>query len=506
MHPDRTPGQMKQWIDSLSLSDVHATVTQLHEVLASQNKFPLDNEEQIDLLETYRELADEILMSYDDITLRTLPLEPEQRGQLSQSITGIFLSLSRGYHTAIERADTAHETPSESAWLLLATYRAMEYLALAALYSCKLRADIPAVVWSASKKLYLFAERHNVTGKKIRKAADHAVPPTIETLFKQLMLFAVADPYRWPSAEVHELFLCLETYAPSVLFTSSGAPLGGLVYQLDMENDTAPHLLLLDIPAPIAANVRGLDCAPALAHIKQDIEKSGSSVDALSHDREGRLLAEFYKRTRAPRMRSEPRTATQHPVRIAIGLDATCYFLSHPAHAHRDQQCHLVSGIEVCEDENAFEMTQWTTVNENVNGYMLVADGETTHAQPPAGEVLALADHDLHGTPRLRVGFVRWVRKLKSASVSVGVEILEGEPQPARCARTSMSTQGTATAAIFFPARKGQSPALLIPAWLYAPAATVSVEIGTENKLLDMDLPLSESPLYVLAAVLASKR
>ncbi len=504
MKLDHTLRQMKQWIVSLSLSDVRETVAQLHEAIASQNQLLLSNEDRVDLLETYRDLADEILMSYDDITLRTLPLEPEQRGKLSQSITEIFLTLSRAYRIVIEHAAAEHETPGESGWLLLATYRAIEYLALAALYSCKLRADIPAVVWSTSKQLYRFAERHAVTDKKIRKAVGHAVTPTIETLFKQLLLFAISDPYRWPSAEVHELFISLETYAPSVLITASTASPGGPVYQLDMENDAAPHLLAMDTVPSITASMRWVDCTPALAHIKQVIENSGSSVDALIHEREGRLLAEFYKRMRAPRTRSESRTATHHAARIAVGLEASCYFLSEPERAHRDKQCRIVSGIEVCEDDNAFEMTEWTAVNENLNGYMLVADAETAHAEPPVGELFVLADHDIHGVPRLRIGLVRWVRKRKSASLSIGVEILEGEPQPA-CVRTLTSTPGTTTTAIFFPARDGRSPALLVPGQLYAPAATVSVEIGAENKLLDMDLPLAESPLYILAAVFPAK-
>lgn len=505
MNPERTPRQMKQWIDSLPLSDVRETVARLHEALASQSELSLDNEDRVDLLETYRELADEILISYDDITLRTLPLEPERRGQLSQSIAGIFLTLSHAYRVAIERAGAAHETPAESAWLLLATYRAIEYLALAALYCCKLRADIPPVVWSASKQLYLFAERHDVAATKIRKAAGHAVKPTIETLFKQLLLFAIADPYRWPSAEVHELFLVLETCAPSALFISPAASSGTTIYRLDMENDAAPHPQTTDIAAPTGTNVRWLDCAPALAHIKQNIENPGGSVDTFAHERERRLLAEFYKRMHTPRTRSEPHTATQHETHIAIGLEAACYFLSEPERAHHPNQCRTVGGIEPCEDKNPFELTRCTAVNENANGYMLVADATSMKTEPPVGEVFALADHDMHGAPRLRVGMVRWVRKRESASVCIGVEILKGDPQPTRCARTPTSAHDIPATAVFFPARDRQPPALLIPRRLYAPAATVSIEIAMESKLLDMDLPLSESPLHILAAVFSAK-
>ena len=314
---------MKQWIDSLLLSNVRETVAQLHHALASHMQLPVDNADRITLLETYRDLADAILMSYDDVTLRTLPLEPAQRGQLSQSIAEIFLTLSRAYHSVIERAQAAHETPRESAGLLLATYRAVEYLTLAALYSCKLRADIPAVVWRDSKQLYLFAEQHGVVGSKVRKAVGHAVTPTIDNLFKQLLLFAIADPYRWPAVEVHELFFELETCAPSATFTASADVSGELVYQLDMNNDAAPHLPVADTKA---STVRWLDCAPVLAHIKQIDENSGSSTDAISHEREGRLLAEFAKRLRAPRTRNAPRTATKHVARIAISLAAELLF------------------------------------------------------------------------------------------------------------------------------------------------------------------------------------
>lgn len=505
MTPSRTPRQLKQWIESLPLSDVRETVTQLHRALASQDLPQLDHEDRIDLLETYRNLADEILMSYDDVTLRTLPLEPEQRGLLSQSIADLFLALSHAYQIAIENAVAAQETPDQSDTLLLATYRAMEYLALAALYSCKLRADIPAVVWSTSKRLYLFADEHGVGDTKIRKATGHTVTPTIGTVFKQLLLFAIADPYRWPSADVHELFLGLETCAPLVSLSSDISSPGAFVYRIEMENDAPPHLPTTDITPSTAANVRWIDCAPALADIKQNAKNFGGSVDAPTHAREERLLAEFYKRMRAPRSRAEQRATTRHPMRLAIGLDATCYFLLDPERAHREKKCSVIGGIEVCEDENSFEMTQWTAVNENVNGYMLVADTASAPPEPPIGELFALADCDANGAPRLRVGVVRWIRKPKSGAIYIGVEILEGAPQPTRCARTPAAADGATTAAIFFPAQGGKPPALLMPASLYAPAATVCVEIGAEKKLLDMDLPLIETSIYVLAAVFSAK-
>lgn len=501
----RTPRQMKQWLDALSRSDVRETVMQLHDALASHNPLPLDHEEQIKLLETYRDLADEILLSFDDITLRTLPLEPEQRGQLSQSIAEIFLTLSRAYHGLVESAVATHESPNQSDTLLLATYRAIEYLALAALYCCKLRAGIPATVWSASKKLYLFAEQHGVAEAKIRKATGHAVTPTIDALFKQLCLFAIADPYRWPSAELHELFIDLETCAPFASLAATADTTNKHAYSIEMENDAAPRLPVLVRAPSIAANVRWLDCAPVLANIRQQIEFSGGSMDAPTLEREGRLLAEFYKRMHAPRVRREPRNATQHTVQIATGLEATCYFLSDPERTHRDKQCSVVGGIEVCEDENPFALTQWTAVNENVNGYMLVADATAALPEPPAGEVLALADCDADGAHRLRVGVVRWIRKPKSGAIYIGVEILEGAPQSIRCARSPATAGGATSAAIYFPAREGAPGALLIPFQLYAPAATVCVEIDAEQKLLDMDLPLTETPLHVLAAVFSAK-
>lgn len=501
----RTPRQLKQWIESLPLTDVRETVAQLHRALASPDLLQLGDKDRIELLETYRDVADEILMSYDDVTLRTLPLEPEQRGQLSQSITEIFLVLSHAYRTAIDSAVAAHESPDQSDSLLLATYRAMEYLTLAALYSCKLRADIPAVVWSNSKQLYLFADEHGVTDTKIRKATGHVVTPTVGTLFKQLLLFAIADPYRWPSADVHELFLALETCASFASLSSSVNSPGAFAYRINMENETPPQLPTDDITSAGAISVRWLDCAPALATIKQNAGKSGGSVDIAPQEREGRLLGEFYKRMRAPRTRTDPRTTTKHPMRMATGLEATCYFLADPERAQYEKKCNVIGGIEVCEDENSFEMSRWTAVNENVNGYMLVADTTSVAPEPPIGELFALADCDTNGAPRLRIGVVRWMRKPKSGAIYIGVELLEGVPQLTRCTRTPAAADGASTAAIFFPPQNSKPPALLIPSQLYAPAATVCVEIDGEKKLLDMDLPLTETPLYVLAAVFLAK-
>lgn len=491
---------LKQWIDALPLDDVSAAVSQLRERLALLNEEPLDDTDRVDLLETCHDVADEILVSFDDIRLRTLPLEPEQRGELSQSIAGIFTLISSGYRIVVNNAGGENRATHCSDIVLLATYRAMEYLCLAALYSYKTRADAPPTVWSLVKQLYLYAEQHNLVDVKVRRVKGHSVSPTIDALFKQLLVFSAADPFRWPIESIHELFLYLEPHAVYAAISSTPAADDSFVYLLSMDDDTLPRPAMLAKDSSIPDTARWLDVSTTLKRIEKQIEDAGDASDPSSLPREPRLLAQFFKRMSAPRRRDSERAPVQHRVKVAYGLDAICYFFAQPEHALDQQTVVVQGGIEVRETA-PFELGEWETSNESAGGYLLVASTSTNPTVPAVGEALGLIDKDDARALRRRIGVVRWVRKPSPTEINVGVELLKGEPQIAQCVQDPPPAAASLHAAVFFPSLDGQPPGLLIHKNMYAPAATMRMEMPAGSTLLDMDLPLAELPLYVLAAV-----
>lgn len=264
------PKRVKQWIDSLPQMNVLETVQRLHEAIEPFNEAGIDDARRGKLLEVYYAAFDEILYFYDHLRLSMLPISPERQRLIAEDITWLYLGLANGYKIVVKNGYDAGINPKHDAGLLLSVYRAMELIVQGLVYAGRSRQTPPPLAYLEINQLYLLAEKHGVLDARIKAVKDKAGIPTIERLYKQFALLAIADPCKLDGGnEAFELFTALEDFAPhSILMKVAQRQAAVGRYWVDLMDDRPPRFCeRTDTPAQMDW-IRVLDVDPALAAIK----------------------------------------------------------------------------------------------------------------------------------------------------------------------------------------------------------------------------------------------
>jgi len=489
-------GQLKRWIAQLPLTSVAETVGKLHAALRSFNQTSLPEGERLKLLEVYRQAFDDILFTYDEFRLKLLPLTAKAREQLATDIMGLYLTLADGYKLLVFSDGEKGRNPVEDSTLLLAAYRAMELMALAAIFARRMRLDAPPGAWLELHRLYWFAERHRAAEINIKAVRRESAVPTIDRLYKQFWLLHVADTQGLNGAEWLELYWLLEGFAAKCRLVPGIAAEGQqAVYQID---------LMADAPATpfeagrVLQQPRVLDINPALSAMNAWLAESQAKPKSCD-GHEARLLAMHMERLGAGQGRKVCRVTFERATRVAMGLPTLRYFLEDK-----------VRLLEACEAEvqqgsarNTAEHTlrNWTILDESEVGCQLLGRAMPKGEFPLLGNLLGVVGFE-HGPhhPIMSVGLVRWVKEdAKDKRLQrLGVEMLEGEARPIVFALTTKALTTAPQAALYFPKDNagGRPASLVLPRDIVA--STIRLHVGVRGKSFEVILHsvVRESPLY----------
>lgn len=320
---------LKQWISKLPVMNVIETVEHLQKAIESFNELQVSDSDRLKLLEVYREAFDEILFFYDNARLHQLSIPAIQKKSLSDDIMWLYLGLASGYKTLVRNGFDAGHNPKRDTSLLLATYRAMELIVHALLYAYRAHETPPPLAYLEINQLYFFAEYHQVLETRIKAVSRDSVAPTIELLFKQFLMIAVADPYRIDGHEIHELYMLLEPFASHcVLSADMKREPGRGRFVFDLMEDATCCFYEEGNEVTATPYSRYLDLAPALKAIEIRLNDHKPTNSDFIQEQETRLLKLFAKHFDHQTGRQKERNLANRDVKMALGLSAVSYFLT----------------------------------------------------------------------------------------------------------------------------------------------------------------------------------
>ena len=190
---------------------------------------------------------EEVLCSYDELRLRTLPVPPEQRKAIAEDIMWLYLDLANGYKIIIKEAHDTNINPKKSAALLTSIYRAMELLLTSIVYAKKANALSQPLVLLEIKQLYLFAEFHELEDIRIKSIKDRLSPASVGNLFKQFVLFSTLKDGLFAAEDILEFNIILDNFTPQVFFVDyDKIHESTAVYSIDLIDDEAPARIELN--------------------------------------------------------------------------------------------------------------------------------------------------------------------------------------------------------------------------------------------------------------------
>lgn len=507
---DPRPNAVQKWLEHLPVTNVGETTRLLYRALCEMNAQDLALQTRYKALELLRPSVCYVLEAMKKhIVGQSFPLPEKARkvAHLSQELLG---ELGDGYKIVImqEIANGGHR---DAGCLTTAIQRTLRSMGHQLLKAYQIYAPYPQGVWADIHQLYEYARRHDLHLQEIEDAHDpFPGSSSIENIYKQILLLALACPYRMRQGEVEQVYAKLTDWAAHSQLQPlvPQQPANGL-FVVDLNIDEPPTYLVLRQQGGDAGRSLLLDSADLAEDIRQALadKRDHKPGNTLTENALRRLMLAWGV---MPKRRFS-RNKQHAKVSVAMGLSATHYFVggeaafspaggapddtdyeprpqfqAEPIHAEQGQTPPLwelepgiqeVGAIHATAASNSFISTsiqpeepegydarEWKMINVSAGGYCLLWDSlENSRAQ--VGELVGLREQDEPDSFHWRLGVIRWMKS--NTGLELGVQMLSpgavavgARPYPAT------SSEPHFTRALLLP----EIPSLAQPATLLMPS------------------------------------
>jgi hypothetical protein len=472
------PKQVQEWLDSVPLANTIEASQLVRDGLAATNRSKIADDQRLRILELYRETIARLLPSIEELYFGTsLPL-PERNRHAATLARDMLNELAYGYKIILLSLLNKRISFGSGKQVPIVVERAIAALSQILMVCYKTYAPTPAGVWSELHQLFGYAARENCQDELIE---DSEIPScSINLVYKQALLLALADPYRLMQGEVSktaDYLLRFGNHAQLLPLAQETGASGFFLVRLDSDKPPqamAQSTTVMDARTDILLNTLGL--ARLLHHHITSLE-AGEPYGKLNlpdkHPKYLDLLRRLFRHWGIAPKRHFSRVQNQSAVEICTGLCATHHFLSGnnvPTSGSDETEeteitlQYSASPIDRT-SQQTFRSTRWALVNESAGGLALSKDsGDTVHLR--VGEVIGIKPEKAESWT---VGTVRWVRSDNPQHMEVGVQMLAPTARPVTIKPTIASSMEAEHAALWLPELPiiKQPATLLVPHGLY---------------------------------------
>jgi hypothetical protein len=476
---DSNPASVKGWIGTLPMANIGETTRLLYEALIDLNYQDIPAQQRFKTLELLHKPVHYVTENIKKHFIgQPFPLADNSLkiAHLSREITH---ALATGYKVLVME-QIAGIGRKDKRLLITAIHRSIRLLSSVLLKAYQVYEPYPDSVWLEVHSLYRYAEGNHLHKNKVSdESAPQRKPSTITDAYKQILLLALACPYRLRHSEVEEIYDVLEEWAG---YSELQAVAEGeeALFAVNLDSDQPPSYLVLRDRTEIQTTRRLLNTRKLAERIRKALtdrrkSNSGTSQRRIRTNTLRRLMLAWGV---MPKRRSS-RVKEHSQVIAAMGLSSIHYFVSGEVafnDASLAPECHSDLGIRPdipqlqdrarfqattlreqegklpdvwemnyrIEDEDPPSSTElavaraaaggiridtnhcahsWKMVNVSAGGYCLMWDNpETTRAQ--VGELLGIRDESDPDTFHWRLGVIRWLKFTEKQGLELGVQML----------------------------------------------------------------------------------
>jgi hypothetical protein len=367
---------------------------------------------------------------------------------------------------------------SDRKLLITALHRSTRLLSSVLLKAYQVYESYPDSVWLEIHSLYRYAEANNLHNTPV---SDDDVrsgkPVTIADAYKQILLLALACPYRLRQAEAEDIYQALEVWAPFADLQKVGEK-GKTLFSTNLDSDQPPSYLVLREPGANRNACRALNTSRLAEQVREALSASRSPKKASPVTLGTQTLRHLMLVWGVMPKRRYSRVNDSSEVVVAVGLSAIHYFVSGeaafnnaPDSAQFCPQLDSQTGAAVPGEQAQFAAREvssrqgqtpdvwemryriesqaapsnvemavaraaaghpidtsqraqnWKMVNVSAGGYCLLWDNpEATRAQ--VGELLGIREEGDPDTFHWRLGVIRWLKCPDKPGLELGVQML----------------------------------------------------------------------------------
>jgi hypothetical protein len=474
-HFDLRQKPVDEWLDNLPRANIGETARRVFETLVEINRFKYPHQNRMYFLEHARET---VLYVTDAMKRHFVGINsplPAKNQKIVAATREIHHAMAIGYMIAIESYLGSNLFFSDNKLLATMLQRAISSLGKVLLTSYQTYTPYPANIWSSIHKLYMAAENHKLLNMTIVDEQNiHHVKTSINSEYIRILLLALTSPYRLRHGEAGKIYSVVERWiAKSKLTTLDTVSKSKTLFAVNLASDEPPrNYSLLDNNCD-SEFCRILDSTALTKAIRKDLKhgfKTGettiTSIEMnrpdLSQDLMKRLLIAWCILPK----RSYPRTQTEEPVQVTLGLTATHQIIingnqttsdvddvfEHTAHYEANSVSNSIAdkqpdvwemiyfpteteGMELLEEqlhkdqgsENKQKKTQpmetWLILNESARGYCIRSINDPKN-RAQVGELIGVRRQSSHSMWKWGVGVIRWLRAEESNGLMMGIELL----------------------------------------------------------------------------------
>ena len=310
---------LKDWIDQLPKANVGETSRQVYQLLLEANQMLITADERNTLLANINDISafisDSLKKHYVGQSL-SLSNKQQKVANFSQALD---VEIAIGYKTIIE--DLIADEKFQSNLLAIAVNAALHYFYKIQTRCYQLYRELPKGMWHEIHLLYQLAEQNQFHDKKITILTQSM---SIVSTYKNIQLLSTTNPNQMRQQEISQIASAMSKVSQKVKLES--APDGDYDFVLNLNSDAGPfHRSLAS--ETLTANYRGFYLQDIVTTLEEELQHKPKEQRLLGiSDQTQRHLLSAWG---AMSTRTFARTAGTGSIKVAIGLAASHYLISH---------------------------------------------------------------------------------------------------------------------------------------------------------------------------------
>ncbi len=324
-----------QWFANLPLANTGESLKELYKTLYQVNRLHIAYKDRLYFLEKIRiPIKDLTVTLQKHYTNKDLPLGHKDY-QIANLNRELQVELAIGYkHIVLALySGSIFSKFTRNKLLTMVIHRTIRHLTLALLTSFQIYTTAPKGIWKDVHQLYLLAEKQGIEDKYIADqiCTSDIKSSTTSTLYKQIVLLSIADPYRLAQHYIIQLYLLLEHWSQYCTLAPVASQSDRLLINLYI--DSPPHYQTLNKQNKQA--LYHLDFSQlTLEYLLDDLKKRSKTIQL-----DTTTLKQIYSHWLNKPKRDHQRHAREYePLKVAIGMNAVHYFLNDHKHPEWDDQ------------------------------------------------------------------------------------------------------------------------------------------------------------------------
>nr|WP_314901615.1 hypothetical protein [uncultured Deefgea sp.] len=429
---ETNPLHLREWLIALPAGNVMEAGRMLLDALSTLNRIKLEAEDRVKLLDEYQNSLEMLTGAFESAYASPgLPMKDSAR-QAAQLALNLWLEMTLGWKQALmDKVEKKFSffTSSKMVPLLM---QSVLYCFWRTYQVCKrLFQPLPVGLWAEIHQIFRYAVENKFLDERKSENPKEKASRSIATLYKQILLLALADPQRFSGPELDKIIEIIEGYASYAHFQSASklnSSAGFFLIELD-----------LDRPPQFVGN-RSLDHLTGQCLLFDTIElakklhKAESNVELkvpLAHDRQKvqmwlELLRRVIRQWSISPQRLYQRIPADASVEVVLGLPFSVLQLNGGIPLRPSLGGSDVSTSFKFLDSSELQPIPWQVINESPGGYAILArDLPSEQAKP--GEIVAIRAASDAGW---MVASIRWLQQRHDGATEMGLQVMSAKAIP----------------------------------------------------------------------------